>query len=68
MANYPEVQAKAQAEIDALIGTDRLPTFADKSQLPYVNAIILELWRWQPVLPLGKPASYGLSLVTEEHR
>ena len=53
MANYPEVQAKAQAELDTVIGPDRLPEFADCANLPYINAIISEVLRWQPVLPMG---------------
>ena len=53
MANYPEVQAKAQAELDAVIGPERLPEFADRATLPYINAIISELFRWHPVLPMG---------------
>ena len=55
MANYPEVQAKAQAELDAVIGLDRLPEFSDSANLPYITAIISELLRWQPVIPLGMP-------------
>lgn len=58
MANYPEVQAKAQAEIDSVVGSDRLPEFSDRPNLPYVNAILLEVWRWQPVGPGGKHNSW----------
>ncbi|KAF2729756.1 cytochrome P450 [Polyplosphaeria fusca] len=53
MTQYPEVQKKAQAEIDACIGTDRSPTWSDFPQLPYINMIIKEAHRWRPVLPLG---------------
>lgn len=53
MTNYPEVQQKARAELDAVVGTGRLPEFTDQPKLPYINAIISELLRWQPVLPLG---------------
>lgn len=53
MAKYPNVQARAQAELDAVVGHDRLPDFTDRDSLPYVNAIISELMRWQPVVPLG---------------
>lgn len=51
----PEVQRKAQAEIDSVIGSDRLPNMSDQDSLPYVNAIIQEVFRWQPVTPLGAP-------------
>ena len=54
MAMYPEVMRKAQAEIDAVVGINRLPDFNDRPYLPYVNAIIKEMMRWQLVLPLGK--------------
>jgi len=53
MALYPEAQEKAQAEIDAVIGNSRLPTFHDQSSLPYVNALIKETLRWQNVNPSG---------------
>lgn len=35
MTLHPEVQRKAQAEIDAVIGNDRLPNFEDREDLPY---------------------------------
>lgn len=53
MAMFPEAQAKAQAEIDAVIGKDRLPDFGDYEFLPYVVATVKECMRWQLVLPLG---------------
>jgi Cytochrome P450 len=55
MVLYPEVQRKAQAEIDAVVGKDRLPAFEDRPLLPYVSAILEEALRWHPVLPLGTP-------------
>ncbi|KAI0045442.1 cytochrome P450 [Auriscalpium vulgare] len=55
MTIYPDIQRKAQAEIDAVVGNDRLPTFADRAQLPYVEAIISEILRWGTVAPLGVP-------------
>ena len=55
MTLYPEIQQRAQAEIDAVIGHDRLPGFQDREDLPFVNAICTELLRWLPVAPLGVP-------------
>ncbi|KAI9441780.1 cytochrome P450 [Lactarius indigo] len=52
---YPEVQRRAQAQIDFVVSRDRLPTFEDRSHLPYIDAICKELLRWQMVLPLGFP-------------
>ncbi|EUC60772.1 cytochrome P450 family protein [Rhizoctonia solani AG-3 Rhs1AP] len=54
MAMHPEIQARAQAEIDAVIGT-RLPEIADQSSLPYVRRIVKEVFRWRMVLPLALP-------------
>ena len=53
MTLHPEVQKKAQAEIDAVVGRDRMPTFEDQKNLPYVDAIVKEALRWRPVGPLG---------------
>ena len=61
MMVYPEVQRRAQEEIDRVIGSDRLPTFADRGSLPYVEAVAKELLRWNPVTPLGtSTALFGL--------
>ncbi|KAF5314926.1 hypothetical protein D9619_007168 [Psilocybe cf. subviscida] len=49
------VQRKAQEEIDRVVGTDRLPTYDDWESLPYTEAIMREVLRWRPVLPLGVP-------------
>ena len=55
MLLYPSVQQKGRAEIDTIIGRDRLPSFEDREKLPYINAICMEIIRWKPVLPLGLP-------------
>ncbi|KAH9174412.1 cytochrome P450 [Lactarius sanguifluus] len=52
---YPEVQRRAQAQIDSVVSRDRLPTFEDRSRLPYIEAICKELLRWQMVAPMGFP-------------
>ncbi|GAB1524605.1 hypothetical protein RhiTH_007759 [Rhizoctonia solani] len=54
MAMHPDVQAKAQAELDAVIGT-RLPEMADRDSLPYIRRIVKEVFRWRMVLPLALP-------------
>jgi cytochrome P450 len=54
MALHPEVVKKAQAEIDAVVGNDRLPTFADREHLPYTNAVAKEVLRWHSVVPTGE--------------
>ncbi|KAG8895588.1 hypothetical protein FRC01_012304, partial [Tulasnella sp. 417] len=50
MSLYPEIQAKAYAEIERVIGSDRLPTINDKGadKMPYIEAVVLEALRWNP--------------------
>ncbi|EKM75602.1 hypothetical protein AGABI1DRAFT_79771 [Agaricus bisporus var. burnettii JB137-S8] len=55
MAAHPEAQRKAQQEIDSVVGLHRLPDFSDKESLPYVNAMLKEVLRWNPIIPLGVP-------------
>jgi len=54
MILFPEVQRKAQAEIDAIVGLSRFPSFADRGALPYVNAVVKEAMRWNPVISTSK--------------
>lgn len=55
MALFPDIQKIAQDEIDRVIGSDRLPTFEDRPFLPYVEALVKEVFRWHTVTPLGFP-------------
>lgn len=55
LADHPKIQAKAQAELDAVLGSERLPTIADRPSLPYVHAIVKELGRYYTVNPFGLP-------------
>ena len=57
MTMYPEVQRKAQAEIDHVIGKTRLPVHSDEPSLPYLQAVLKEVLRWHPVAPLGVSSS-----------
>ncbi|KAF8999670.1 cytochrome P450 [Cyathus striatus] len=55
MVLFPSIQAKAQAEIDAVIGSERLPTLEDRPKLPYVEALYWEVLRFYPFVPLSIP-------------
>src|ERR1700753_1213087 len=57
MIECPDVQAKAQEELDEVIGRGRLPNFSDRENLPYIDAIYKETLRCHPVIPLGIPHS-----------
>lgn len=59
LIKYPEVQRKAQEEIDAVVGSERSPQWSDLANLPYINMIIKEGHRWRPILPLGFPHALG---------
>ena len=54
MALHQDVQKKAQAELDRVVGNDRLPNFNDRERLPYIDALVKETLRWNPVVPLCK--------------
>ncbi|EUC61506.1 cytochrome P450 family protein [Rhizoctonia solani AG-3 Rhs1AP] len=55
MVRFPNIQEKAQQEIDVVTGGDRLPTLKDRPMMPYMERLISEVLRWQPVSPLGVP-------------
>ena len=64
MLAHPEVQKRAQDELDAVVGQGRVPTFADKSHLPYIMAVVKETIRWRPVTPSGV---YGIARFISEY-
>jgi cytochrome P450 len=55
MTTYPNVQRKAQEEIDRVVGPHRLPGFQDRQSLPYNDALVKEVLRWHPITPMGLP-------------
>ncbi|KAH9928066.1 cytochrome P450 [Fomitopsis serialis] len=55
MMCHSDVQKKAQAEIDRVVGSNRLPVIADRDNLPYTKALCWEILRWRPIGPLGIP-------------
>ncbi|KAK7052024.1 putative cytochrome P450 [Favolaschia claudopus] len=54
---FPEVQRKAQEEMDRVVGEHRMPTLEDLEEMPYLRAVILETHRFRPVTPLFIPHS-----------
>ena len=53
MILHPEVQKKAQEQLDMVVGTDRLPEISDRQSLPFIEALYLECLRWRPATPFG---------------
>ncbi|KAG8948167.1 hypothetical protein FRC04_009966 [Tulasnella sp. 424] len=48
MTVFPSIQEKACAEIDRVVGSERLPTLDDFNDMPYLHAVVLENFRWCP--------------------
>ncbi|KAI0365461.1 cytochrome P450 [Pilatotrama ljubarskyi] len=65
MMLFPDVQKRAQEELDRVIGRERLPTMADRPHLPYVSRLIKESLRWKAVSSLGVPHA---TLDSDEYR
>jgi len=55
LMQHPEVQVKAQRELDAVVGAGNLPSFGDEESLPYISAIVKESLRWEVVTPFAVP-------------
>lgn len=57
MIVFPKIQQRAQAELDRVVGRERLPSFDDFDNLHFIRALIQEVIRKWPVAPLGVPHS-----------
>ncbi|KAI9031726.1 cytochrome P450 [Phycomyces nitens] len=55
LANHPEVQLKAQKELDTVVGIDRCPSEQDLANLPYIKAIVTECLRFCPPVWISLP-------------
>ncbi|XP_071805874.1 cytochrome P450 2U1-like [Asterias amurensis] len=55
MARHPDTQRKVQAEIDDVIARSRQPSMSDSPNMPYTNAVMLEVQRMRPVAPTALP-------------
>ncbi|KAG6863356.1 hypothetical protein C0993_011867 [Termitomyces sp. T159_Od127] len=53
MVLHPEVQKKAQAELDRVVPHDRLPNFSDRDKLPYLECLVWECLRWNPAVNIS---------------
>ncbi|XP_071505081.1 steroid 17-alpha-hydroxylase/17,20 lyase-like [Diadema antillarum] len=57
MSENPGIQKKAQAEIDSVVGRDRVPTIEDRGTLPYTEATLYEVMRYSTIVPTSLPHS-----------
>ncbi|KAI1082148.1 cytochrome P450 [Whalleya microplaca] len=60
--------SEAQAYLDEIVGRERPPTYEDRPNLPYIDAIIEELLRWRPILPNGLAHSISSEDTYEGYR
>jgi cytochrome P450 len=59
---HPDIMAKARAELDQVVGHNRLPDFEDRATLPYIQAMVYEIFRWLPTtVSPPHPASTALT-------
>ena len=52
MVLYPEVLKRGQEEVERVVGKNTLPTFSDRANLPYVEAIRKECLRYNNIIPI----------------
>ncbi|KAK7802232.1 hypothetical protein U0070_025444, partial [Myodes glareolus] len=57
LVTRPNVQRKIHKELDTVIGKDRQPRLSDRPQLPYLEAFILEIYRYTSFVPFTIPHS-----------
>ncbi len=55
MMENPDIQSRVHRELDDIIGRNRLPTLADRPNLPYTDAVIQEIQRYATIAPIGAP-------------
>jgi cytochrome P450 len=53
LVTHPDILTMAQKELDTVVGSEQMPTFANKPDLPYIRALCKEVLRWRPVAVLG---------------
>ena len=55
MVLNPKAMKKAQEELDRVVGKEELPDYSHKERLPYIDALVKEVLRWNPPLPISLP-------------
>ena len=53
LAHNPDVQERAQKELDEVVGRNRVPTLEDRDHLPYMESLIAEVQRCGNVAPFA---------------
>ena len=62
MVLHPHVQRRAQIELNSVLYQDRFPTLDDRPSLPFIDCIVLEVFRWNVITPLGIARAAGFTV------
>ncbi|XP_029433076.1 cytochrome P450 2K1 [Rhinatrema bivittatum] len=53
MMKYPEIQKRAQKEIDTVIKPGQVPKVEDRRNMPYTDAVVHEVQRFANIIPMS---------------
>ena len=53
MIRYPDIQKRVQRELDEVVGLERMPSMKDRLNLPFTEAVVMEIQRCGNILPTG---------------
>ncbi|OJJ33663.1 hypothetical protein ASPWEDRAFT_173101 [Aspergillus wentii DTO 134E9] len=67
LSAYPDIQRRAQDEIDQVVGSIRSPSFSDIEHLPYIRAIVKEVFRMRPPTNMGIPHYTTADITYKQH-
>ncbi|NXN59776.1 CP2CT protein, partial [Rynchops niger] len=67
LLKYPKIQEKVQEEIDRVVGRSRKPCVADRTQMPYTDAVVHEIQRFISLVPVSVPRTVTKDLCFREY-
>ena len=59
MVLHPQIQKRAQDELDDIVGPGQTPSFEDLPKLVYLDAVMREVFRWHREAPLGEDSQFN---------